>query len=264
MRSVALLAALAAGALLVLPAKAEQVANLPEKSAANLAPEPAPSSAPRSGEPTASPLVPSASMRDPAEAGAKPAEPKEPATAEVEKPKPKPITLIAKVNLATQRLHVIENGSPKQTWVISSGAPGFRTPTGTFRAQWTAKIWHSRQYDMAPMPHSVFFKDGAAIHATGSTEWLGQPASHGCVRLAPANAEVFYNLVQKHGVQQTQIQVFGTPPPPAAPRVARRLPDSRLAAYGVNRNGLMYLPPGSPHAGQSSFVHNGVTYIRVR
>ncbi len=178
------------------------------------------------------------------------------------KPKPSPPSLVARINLTSQRMDVSVGGANKYSWAISSGRSGYETPRGSFRAQWTAKMWHSRTYDMAPMPHAVFFKDGVAVHATSSTGMLGSPASHGCVRLAPANAAAFYALVQKHGVQNTQVQVFGS-----EPKVARRetpRPAPRLAgpAYGNQR--ITYLPPGSPYAGRPSFVHNGVLYVKVR
>ncbi len=156
-------------------------------------------------------------------------------------------------------------------------------------------MWFSKKYDNAPMPHAVFFSGGVAVHATQSIGMLGQPASHGCVRLAPAHAARFYELVHKHGYQNTRIEVFGTPP---APRVARRaapVPMRTAGAFPVAKvsngwggwnqpiasaqpwggapqpmagrravGGVVYLPPGSPHRGAQSFVHNGVTYVRVR
>ena len=68
-------------------------------------------------------------------------------------------------------------------------------------------MWHSRQWKMAPMPHSIFFKDGYAIHGTNETGNLGRPASHGCVRLAPKNAAKLFNLVKSHGEKKTKIVV---------------------------------------------------------
>jgi lipoprotein-anchoring transpeptidase ErfK/SrfK len=126
-------------------------------------------------------------------------------------PPPPPVSLVAKVDLSTQRLTLTENGKVKHSWPISSGAQGFATPTGNFKPEWTAKMWYSRKYDMAPMPHAVFFKNGAAIHATQATGSLGSPASHGCVRLAPSHAATFYGLVQRHGLVHTRINVIGTP-----------------------------------------------------
>lgn len=140
--------------------------------------------------------------------------------------KPEP-TLIAKVDLTAQRMTILVNGQAAHTWPISSGRQGYATPVGSFTPGWKAKMWYSKQYDDAPMPHSVFFKNGAAIHATQAVGMLGRPASHGCVRLAPANAATFYGLVGKHGLSQTRVVVFGMPK--FAPEVARRTQPSVFA-----------------------------------
>jgi DNA-binding XRE family transcriptional regulator len=156
--------------------------------------------------------------------------------AAVPAPPPKPvITLQAKVDLSKQTLTVSERGKVVGSWKISSGVSAeFATPSGVFKPEWTAKMWFSRKYDDAPMPHAVFFRNGAAIHATQAVGRLGTPASHGCVRLAPANAETFYKLVQRHGLAHTQIHVFGNPSYPqhvasAAPR--RAPPGGRANPY---------------------------------
>ena len=125
-------------------------------------------------------------------------------------PPPEP-TLTVDIDLGSQSMTVAENGMAKYTWAISSARAGYRTPTGTFKPTWTSKMWYSRQYDMAPMPHAVFFSGGVAIHATYATGMLGNPASHGCVRLAPKNASTFYSLVNKHGKDLTRITVHGVP-----------------------------------------------------
>lgn len=209
--------------------------------------------------------------------------------------RPQPPSLTAKINLSTQRLELYGSGGVKESWAISSGREEFPTPRGVFRPQWASKMWFSRKYDNAPMPHAVFFSGGAAVHATQATGMLGQPASHGCVRLAPAHAARFYDLVHKHGYANTRIEVFGTPPPtrvarrsaPVIARSAGAVPVALAAgAWGGwsqpngsaqpwaghpqqvalrrTANGVVHLPPGSPHRGAQSFVHNGVTYVRVR
>ncbi len=66
-------------------------------------------------------------------------------------------------------------------------------------------MWYSRKYDMSPMPYSVFFRGGYAIHGTGYVKSLGRPASHGCVRLSKGNAAAFYSLVRQHGNKNTRI-----------------------------------------------------------
>lgn len=196
-------------------------------------------------------------------------------------------TLVAHIDLTRQRLKVSVNGTPLHSWPISSGRTGYETPRGTFRGSWMSRMWYSRTYDNAPMPHAVFFNSGIAVHATTSTRLLGQPASHGCVRVSPANAETFYALVQKHGLRRTQFTVVGSTPAPVASRPRRAgkvLAHANAPARGARRHveaapvragrssallvtdgrGHVTLPPSSPYRGRQSFVHNGVVYVKVR
>lgn len=173
---------------------------------------------PGSGAPAGAPSSPpAAGAAQPSEAAKTGADKQ--AAAPVQPPKPIVPTLVAKVDLTAQSMTVTENGHHLYTWRVSSGRDGFPTPKGTFRAEWVAKMWYSRQYDMAPMPYSVFFKNGAAIHGTSATSQLGNPASHGCVRLTENNAATFFKLVNKHGLAYTRIIVQGNPP---IDRIARR------------------------------------------
>jgi hypothetical protein len=128
------------------------------------------------------------------------------------KPEPlPPPTLTAAIDLANQKMTVSVNGEALYSWAISSGTSRYPTPTGTFYPEWTAKMWYSRKYDWAPMPNAVFINGGVAVHATNAVGLLGSPASHGCIRLSPANAKTFYNLVQRHGLKMTRVAVFGRP-----------------------------------------------------
>lgn len=152
--------------------------------------------------------------------------------------KPAP-TLVAKVDLSTQRMTVTVNGQTTYTWPVSSGRQGYATPVGSFTPGWKAKMWYSKQYDDAPMPHSVFFKNGAAIHATQATGMLGRPASHGCVRLSPTHAATFYGLVGKHGLAQTRVVVFGTPKF-SAPAIAQRSQPTPTVAQRAGQLQVIY------------------------
>lgn len=177
-------------------------------------------------------------------------------------PKPIAITLNIDIDLAAQRLSVKAHGKPLHAWAISSGTREFPTPTGNFRPQWMAKMWFSKKYDDAPMPHSIFFKDGAAIHATSSTGRLGSPASHGCVRLAPANAAALYALVGKHGMVSTRIVVHGTPKwrePLVANRTDRSYTASPLARApgNVRFSPYTYAPTAYVPAPSSGFTYPG-------
>jgi lipoprotein-anchoring transpeptidase ErfK/SrfK len=76
-----------------------------------------------------------------------------------------------------------ESGS--YDWRVSTARSGYRTPRGTYRPYLLLRTHYSHKYDMSPMPYSIFFAGGYAIHGTYSTASLGRPASHGCIRLAP-------------------------------------------------------------------------------
>lgn len=162
------------------------------------------------------------------------------AVAEEPAPPPEP-TLAITIDLSRQVMTVSEHGRQTYTWKISSARYGYRTPTGTFQPTWMSKMWYSRQYDYAPMPHAIFFHKGVAIHATYATGLLGRPASHGCVRLAPKNAAALYKMVSAHGKARTEIVVHGTPDHASEEQVAYNDdgadPSRRRAAY-------QYLPPG--------------------
>ena len=112
-----------------------------------------------------------------------------------------------KTDLSSQTMTVVVNGVVRHRWRISSGKRGFRTPTGTYRPGRMYREYYSRKYDNSPMPHSIFFRGGYAIHGTGYTRSLGRPASHGCIRLHPANARKLYNLVRAHGKGNTRISI---------------------------------------------------------
>lgn len=134
--------------------------------------------------------------------------------ADVEAPvEPKTPTVIATIDKTTQEMTVFVDGVEQYRWPVSTGLPGYATPGGTFTASSMNEIWYSRQWDNAPMPHAVFFtKKGHAIHATKEVKKLGKPASHGCVRLSPKNAETFFNLVKEHGLDRTEVVLTGSTP----------------------------------------------------
>ncbi len=116
-------------------------------------------------------------------------------------------SLVARVDIASQTMTVTENGRVVANWKVSTARKGFVTPRGSWSAKRTHEMWYSRKYDMSPMPYSVFYNGGYAVHGTGYVKQLGRPASHGCVRLATGNARAFYNLVQRHGMRNTRIVV---------------------------------------------------------
>ena len=112
-----------------------------------------------------------------------------------------------RISLASQSMNVTVDGAPYATWAISTGREGYGTPSGTYRPQSLQLMHHSRRYNWAPMPHSIFFHYGFAIHGTSEVRNLGRPASHGCIRLGPQNARTLYGLVSRHGMNNTSITI---------------------------------------------------------
>jgi len=126
--------------------------------------------------------------------------------------------VVITVDKSTQLMTVQVDGATRWQWKVSTGRTGHDTPNGTFHALYLDANHHSKKYDDAPMPHSVFFTDlGHAIHGTFATRRLGMPASHGCVRLDPDNATQLFSLVAKEGTRKTTIIITGN----AADAVAR-------------------------------------------
>lgn len=106
--------------------------------------------------------------------------------------------IVARIDIASQRMTLIVDGEVQAVWAVSTARRGYVTPRGTYRAQRLARMHYSRKYDNSPMPHSVFFHGGYAIHGTGYVKSLGRPASHGCIRLAPRNAATLFGLIRRN------------------------------------------------------------------
>jgi lipoprotein-anchoring transpeptidase ErfK/SrfK len=112
------------------------------------------------------------------------------------------------IDLSSQRMQVTSS-SGSYNWAVSTARSGYSTPRGSYAPTSLQRMHYSRKYDNSPMPHSIFFRGGYAIHGSYATRSLGRPASHGCVRLAPGNAARLYSMVQAEGAR---ISISGTPP----------------------------------------------------
>ena len=120
--------------------------------------------------------------------------------------------VLVRIDKFSQRMIVSVDGQPADVWPVSTGRGGYGTPTGRLRPQWTARRWFSTRYYGSPMPHSIFFHKGYAIHGTNFISRLGGPASHGCVRLHPGAAATLFALVQRAGMANTAIVISGGSP----------------------------------------------------
>ena len=163
--------------------------------------------------------------------------------------------VLVTVDKSSQQMTVAVDGRPLYQWPVSTGLAAYDTPGGKFRAFRMERDHFSKEFDDAPMPFSIFFTEkGHAIHGSYDKR-IGQPASHGCVRLSPANAETLFKLVEQEGVLNTTVVLAGTIPS-AAPAVARRrvLPRSDELEYAqpqyAQRQAQRYYqaPPGYYYA----------------
>ncbi len=114
-------------------------------------------------------------------------------------------SIVAKVDLSDQTMTVYKNGFIKHKWKVSTARKGYVTPVGKYTVKWSSKNHRSRKYNNAPMPYSLFFHGGYAVHGTTDLKRLGRPASHGCVRLDPKNAATLFALAEKNGLRRTRI-----------------------------------------------------------
>jgi lipoprotein-anchoring transpeptidase ErfK/SrfK len=115
--------------------------------------------------------------------------------------------VVVQIDKSSQRMSVSVDGSPRYNWPVSTGGGGYGTPSGVFHPQSMQRMHFSRKYYNSPMPHSIFFYYGFAIHGTNDIARLGGPASHGCVRLHPSNAATLYGLVKRDGGAGTRIEI---------------------------------------------------------
>ncbi len=150
------------------------------------------------------------------------------------------------VDKATQRMMVMQNGYVRYMWPVSTGRDNMATPNGVYRPQRLERNWFSTAYYNSPMPYSIFFHNGYAIHGSYAIDRLGGPASHGCVRLHPHHAALLFDLVQQEGPDQTTIEVTdqagpGEPPPPG--REFAGGPGAYPPAYLPEPGGIRYRDP---------------------
>jgi lipoprotein-anchoring transpeptidase ErfK/SrfK len=107
---------------------------------------------------------------------------------------------LLEVSIARQRLTVWRDGKIVFRFVISTGRPGYETPTGHYKILNKAKTWWSRKWSVW-MPwalrwHNGYFfhqlphKPGSSVNIGASK--LGTPDSHGCVRVNVGDAEMLY------------------------------------------------------------------------
>lgn len=133
--------------------------------------------------------------------------------------------LLITIDKSRQQMTVAVDGATRYVWPVSTGAPGYDTPSGAFKPFRMEEDHFSKEWDDAPMPHSIFFTmQGHAIHGSSHVRAIGTPASHGCVRLEPKNATILYALVKREKMANTRVELTGETPTTTGVPVARREP----------------------------------------
>ncbi len=156
---------------------------------------------------------------------------------------PADANILVSVDKNTQHMTVSVDGTTRYVWPVSTGRAGYDTPNGTYTPFRMEAEHFSREWDDAPMPHSIFFtKIGHAIHGSLDARHLGSAASHGCVRLSTANATMLYALVKAEGMKETTVVISGHAPV-ASPEVAQRRQPIQVAPDG-------YAPQPAPYDAQ--------------
>ena len=141
--------------------------------------------------------------------------------------------LLIEIDKASQSMTVSRDGAALHRWPVSTGIRRYDTPSGSYTPFRMEKDHFSREWDDAPMPHSIFFtKVGHAIHGTNHLRAIGRPASHGCVRLLPENARVLFDLVRRERMANTRVVLHGDTPPAQAPALARAPRTEQRPGYG--------------------------------
>ena len=157
--------------------------------------------------------------------------------------RPAEATVRIHVDLTSQTMQVRSGSGASYVWPVSTARRGFVTPRGRYSVQSLQRMHLSRKYHNSPMPHSIFFRGGYAIHGTYSVGALGRAASHGCIRLSPGNAALLYRMVQAEGAR---ISITGSPPADVryagADRHHRHGHHTEFAARRVPADPVAYAP----------------------
>jgi hypothetical protein len=141
--------------------------------------------------------------------------------------------LLIEIDKSSQSMTVSRDGAALHRWPVSTGIRRYDTPSGNYTPFRMEKDHFSREWDDAPMPHSIFFtKVGHAIHGTNHLRAIGRPASHGCVRLLPENARVLFDLVRRERMANTRVVLHGDTPPAQAPALVRAPRTEQRPGYG--------------------------------
>jgi hypothetical protein len=168
--------------------------------------------------------------------------------------------VLIQIDKSAQRMSVSVDGMERWSWPVSTGQASYATPSGSYRPFRMEATHFSKEWDDAPMPHSIFFtKVGHAIHGTYDAAHLGAAVSHGCVRISAANATQLYQLVKTEGMANTQVVISGQQPyaePQAYNQGQGFFGQSRYDQNNYGQNSYGRNPSSQSWFGQNSYGQN--------
>jgi lipoprotein-anchoring transpeptidase ErfK/SrfK len=162
------------------------------------------------------------------------------------------------ISLEDRKLALVEDGQLKKVYGVAVGKPSTPSPVGTFTIERRVMnpTYHHNGKTVLPGPGNPvgtrwmgLSVPGYGIHGTNEPHSIGKAASHGCIRMAKADLEEFYAMVEVGDTvelvgerNEETAQLFGNGENPAAPAAQ---PAQTVAATEA---GLVASPAQSPVA----------------
>lgn len=175
---------------------------------------------------------------------------------------PSPTGLHLILNVAGNRLHVYEDGERTRTYKVSVGMRGYETPAGDYTIRdviWNPwwhppnSAWARGRKPEPPGPANpmgrVKLNFAPLLYIHGTVDWqaLGEPSSHGCVRMSNRDLIELTRLVHKYATPRIDGDVLDQLA--ASPSMTRRIvlqePVRFTAEYNVATvdNGFLIIYP---------------------
>ncbi|HTZ03556.1 MAG TPA: L,D-transpeptidase family protein [Xanthobacteraceae bacterium] len=164
--------------------------------------------------------------------------------------------ILINIDKSSQHMTVAVDGAQRYDWPVSTGRPGYDTPSGDFKPNRMDADHFSQEWDNAPMPHAIFIDlKGHAIHGFFDVKHLGLPVSHGCIRLSPDHAATLFDLVKQQGMANTKVVIAGRTPAGDNGPVARSHLPMNETAYSAQQP--MPIAPNGQGYGQQGYDQQG-------
>jgi hypothetical protein len=163
-----------------------------------------------------------------------------------------PILIV--VNIDDQVAFVYRNGIQIGQTPVSTGRPGYPTPTGVFSILGKDATHRSKKYHDAPMPYAERLTwSGVFLHAG---DLPGYPSSHGCVHLPLAFAKDLFETTQAHDTTVVITQ-SNSRPVDSAPPIEQLLTVAEADTSGAESNGGVLWEPDKSKDGSIAIVISG-------